>query len=65
MTTEKEKAEDEAFEFVQIYQSGFVDGYNAISKKKANYKILNEKCIAAFRKRFEKKNINKEKGGAA
>ncbi len=47
-----EIAQDVGRGLVEMYQAGFVDGYNDRAFKKKKIKSLRKKCIKAFEKRF-------------
>lgn len=44
---------------IEMYKSGFLDGYTPKPRTKADFILLNKKYKKSFMKRFEKK-INKE-----
>ena len=60
MAKKKKEVINEGAALVEMYKSGFLDGYKIHNKlkKKADWELLNKFYKLAFVKRFEKK-INK------
>ena len=50
---EKLEAEQTAISLNQMYQAGFLDGYNSIAFNKKKFKSLKKKCFKSFQKRFK------------
>lgn len=55
----KKQAVDSANALIEMYKSGFLDGYTPKPRSKKDFEILNKKYKKAFIKRFESK-IDKE-----